>query len=268
MSLTGSNSARAELEDKRVFLVVSASDDRRALFAKWIEKHITNSTVHVSADGRDALFKLENAPPHVLVIDAKLPKLDGLDVVDQILKKRNPAKKKNEFSIVISFDLPDKEHFVDDVVRGQVQFVPESVNEIKFANCLTRALNRISMNGDLEYHLHFLAPGQILFREGDIAKSVYVVRRGHLMAYKGSESTPTQLGEIHIGEFVGEMAHINQEPRSATVRAIEDCELIEIPNGSLDLVLFSKPAWAQALMRTLSRRLKQTNETLAKSTKK
>ncbi|MBL7688606.1 MAG: Crp/Fnr family transcriptional regulator, partial [Bdellovibrionaceae bacterium] len=69
-------------------------------------------------------------------------------------------------------------------------------------------------------------------------------------------------------EFVGEMAHINQEPRSASVKALEDCELIEIPNGSLDLVLFSKPAWAQALMRTLSRRLKRINETLAKTSQK
>ncbi len=268
MSLTGSNSARAELEDKRVFLIVSASEERRTIFTKWIENHITSATVHVSSDGRDALFKLENAPPNVLIIDAKLPKLDGLAVVDQLLKARNPAKKKNDFSIIISVDLPDEEHFVDDVVRGQVQFVPESVNEEKFTYCLTKGLNRVSISGDLEYHLHFLAPGQILFREGDIAKSVYVVRRGRLCAYKGPEESPAQLGEIHIGEFVGEMAHINQEPRSASVKALEDCELIEIPNGSLDLVLFSKPAWAQALMRTLSRRLKRINETLAKTSQK
>jgi CRP/FNR family cyclic AMP-dependent transcriptional regulator len=44
------------------------------------------------------------------------------------------------------------------------------------------------------------------------------------------------------------------------VKALSDCELIEIPIGTLDTVLFSKPAWARALMMTLSKRLKRSNE--------
>lgn len=47
----------------------------------------------------------------------------------------------------------------------------------------------------------------------------------------------------------------------ATVQAIGDCELIEIPMGTLDMVLFSKPAWSKALVATLSRRLKRSNQT-------
>ena len=49
---------------------------------------------------------------------------------------------------------------------------------------------------------------------------------------------------------------INHEPRFATVTAAKDCELIEIPFGTLDIVLFTKPAWAKALVMTLSKRLR------------
>jgi CRP-like cAMP-binding protein len=55
------------------------------------------------------------------------------------------------------------------------------------------------------------------------------------------------------------MAYINGEPRSANVKATKDCELVEIPIHLLDHVLFMKPAWAKALMKTLSRRIKNAN---------
>jgi CRP-like cAMP-binding protein len=107
-----------------------------------------------------------------------------------------------------------------------------------------------------------VAPNEFLFKEGEIAKHVFIVKRGRLRAMKGRGEKQITLGEIGAGEFVGEMAHINHEPRSASVQALEDCELIEIPFGSLDMVLFSRPAWSQALVLTLSKRLKSTNAAL------
>ena len=83
-----------------------------------------------------------------------------------------------------------------------------------------------------------------------------------MVALKKNKDKEVLLGTIRPGEFVGEMAHINNENRTATVRAISDCELIEIPNGTLDLVLFSKPVWARALVSTLSKRLKMSNNLL------
>lgn len=83
------------------------------------------------------------------------------------------------------------------------------------------------------------------------------------MAWKSKNGQRVDLGKIKAGEFVGEMAHINKEPRSATVTAVTDCELIEIPFGSLDPILFSKPSWSKALFVTLSKRLKLTSEKLS-----
>ena len=85
------------------------------------------------------------------------------------------------------------------------------------------------------------------------------MKSGELTATKEGSNQNVTLGKIKAGEFVGEMAHINNETRSATVQANCDCELIEIPMGTLDLVLFSKPMWAKALVATLSKRLKASN---------
>jgi CRP-like cAMP-binding protein len=103
----------------------------------------------------------------------------------------------------------------------------------------------------------------LLFSEGEEAKVVYIVKNGTLRAYSESVSgARIALGDISAGEFVGEMGHFNHEPRSATVEAISEVDLVEIPLAALDNVIFSKPSWARALVKTLSQRLRRANKVL------
>lgn len=252
------NMAKISADEKRIFVVASSDQTRLDYFADFITKSINNSLVFTALDGFEALFKMENAPPHVLLIDVNLSKLTELELATKVL--HHP--KLNETSVIIVSPLPDKEHFVDQVVTGQVQFLVDLEKESLIISCLTKALNRLVDNRDFSYRLKFLAPNEVLFKEGDDALSVFIVKRGQLQAFKGNLEDRKVLGTIAMGEFVGEMAHINSEPRSATVEAISNCELIEIPMGTLDIVLFSKPAWSKALVSTLSKRLKRTIENL------
>jgi CRP/FNR family cyclic AMP-dependent transcriptional regulator len=85
--------------------------------------------------------------------------------------------------------------------------------------------------------------------------------KGQLRVVKRIEGgEPILLGMVQPGEFVGEMSYINGENRSADVISDLSAELIEIPFDRLDRVLFQKPAWSKALMRTLSKRLKAANK--------
>lgn len=245
----------SEIENKRVFLVVSSSPEKIQLYSKMVTDFIQHSTVFTAEDGVEALFKIANVTPHVIIADAHLTKLGGLELCQQILHNH---KEKNISVIVIS-EWPEKDQFVDEVVTGQVQFLVEAQLTAHFGLCLNRALNRISLDEDSSYHLKFLSSDEILFREGELARSVFVVKKGELVAYKQQSEKTVVLGSIGEGEFVGEMAHFNGEPRSATVKALKSSELIEIPSGTLDMVLFSKPAWSKALIATLSKRLKKSN---------
>src|SRR5436305_3009512 len=70
-----------------------------------------------------------------------------------------------------------------------------------------------------------LKPGEVLFREGDDANAMYIVRQGTLRVLSGS----TILETVRDGGLIGEMAIIDEHmPRSATAIAGTYCELVEI----------------------------------------
>ena len=110
------------------------------------------------------------------------------------------------------------------------------------------------------FYIRFLARGDVLIREGDHAEFVYILKHGELSAWREREGRRVELGKIEPGEFVGEMAYINGEPRTANVEALTECELVEIPLGSLDRLLHARPTWAKSLLYTLAKRLQEANE--------
>jgi CheY-like chemotaxis protein len=59
-------------------LVVDPDSDARALYRHWLEPG--NARVHEATDGRDALVKIFAIHPHVVVLDARLPFIDGLQL--------------------------------------------------------------------------------------------------------------------------------------------------------------------------------------------
>ena len=112
---------------------------------------------------------------------------------------------------------------------------------------------------DDEPHIITLQASEILFNEGDASASMFVVRRGALRIGSGSGTIVYE--DIGAGGIVGEMGVIDSHmPRSATVRALTRCELIELSQEHfLDLVE-RKPGFSISVMRVLSRRLRHMNE--------
>jgi CRP-like cAMP-binding protein len=159
--------------------------------------------------------------------------------------------------MILMCDIPEDDRLVDEVVKGRVQFLNFKApgNALLLEQATARCLNYVTHGDKSEFHVRFLASEEALMREGEKADNVYLLKKGRMRAMRKEHV----LGHVEVGEFVGEMAYINGEPRSADVIADLPCELIEIPVQCLDHVLFQKPAWSKALMRTLSRRLKTAN---------
>lgn len=111
--------------------------------------------------------------------------------------------------------------------------------------------------------VRILKEGEILFRTGEHADSMYIVRRGSLKVYflKGNEEV--QLALLTDGTIVGEMAFFDQKPRSAHVRALTQTEVTEITRADFDKLLTQIPKWLVTMMQSLSGRLRTTNEKLA-----
>ena len=68
------------------------------------------------------------------------------------------------------------------------------------------------------------------------------------------------LAYLEKGEYFGEMALLDMEPRSASSLALEDCELFVIKKQDFRNLLGKYPRIAFQIMRTLSRRLRQANK--------
>ncbi|MCB9228457.1 MAG: Crp/Fnr family transcriptional regulator [Deltaproteobacteria bacterium] len=110
-----------------------------------------------------------------------------------------------------------------------------------------------------------LKPGQILFSKGDASDGMYLVRRGELQVYLEQQGREVTLANVGDGGMIGEMALFDQQPRSASVKAISASEVTQITNEDFRKLLKQIPRWFTSLMVTLSGRLRATNERLEKT---
>lgn len=100
--------------------------------------------------------------------------------------------------------------------------------------------------------------GETIFFKGNVGNQMYVVLGGKIGVYDGDK----HLASLHVGDMFGEMALVNQEPRSATTRAMEDSKLFVLTQDVFERLMTKRVA-IQMLMniiRTLSTRLKNANE--------
>ena len=108
--------------------------------------------------------------------------------------------------------------------------------------------------------------GDYYFRENDQANSMFVLEAGRVAVIKSWRGQDFVLHELVAGDCFGEMALMDMFPRSASVRADEDCAAIEIGADGL-LHLFERNVEQFALIqmnigREVCRRLRATDELL------
>lgn len=109
-----------------------------------------------------------------------------------------------------------------------------------------------------------VAEGEVVLREGEPASACYVIRRGRVEVVANLDGeAPCRLAELDTGDCFGEMALIDVEPRSASVRALEPTELLRLDRGSfLQLQSWSLQTYTLIVLnmaREISRRLRQAD---------
>jgi len=99
-----------------------------------------------------------------------------------------------------------------------------------------------------------------LFREGDAPDAMYIVKTGGFAITKTKGNSEIVLAEIAPGAMVGEMALFDNRPRSASVKATKDSEVISLPYDSLTKQMEQLPVWVRAIMKTLNENLREANK--------
>jgi CRP-like cAMP-binding protein len=101
-----------------------------------------------------------------------------------------------------------------------------------------------------------LAPGQVLFEEGEPAKEMVVVLAGRLDVVKrGRSGGEAFIASIGPGHVAGEMSLIDIQPRSAAVRAVEPTSIMVLSHGDIARVYREDPHAFTLLVLNISREI-------------
>jgi len=110
------------------------------------------------------------------------------------------------------------------------------------------------------------APGHVLIRESDPPDRLFVILSGRVRVLEVAPDSPVELivGELGEGEILGELSALRNQPRSATVVAVERTHCLVIPQSEFLKVLQGSAELAVSLLRMLAGRLYETDRRLSR----
>jgi CRP-like cAMP-binding protein len=103
------------------------------------------------------------------------------------------------------------------------------------------------------------AAGHVLFSEGDAGKHMYVIQSGRVQLTRRVRGREAHLASLPPGEFFGEMAIINQQPRSASATVIEEAHLLVLDARTFEAMIRGNAEIAVRMIKKLALRLAQAN---------
>lgn len=107
--------------------------------------------------------------------------------------------------------------------------------------------------------------GVRVFHEGDRSDACYIVRSGNLrVTREHPDGRAIALATLGEGDIFGELAMLDGEARSASVEAVNDCELLGLPASEMRKLLRGNAEITVKLIVALTRRLREANERLAR----
>jgi CRP/FNR family cyclic AMP-dependent transcriptional regulator len=107
--------------------------------------------------------------------------------------------------------------------------------------------------------------GVRVFHEGDRSDACYIVRTGDLrVTREHPDGRAIALATLGSGDIFGELAMLDGEARSASVETLSDAELVALPAADVRRLLVEHAEISTKLVVALTRRLRETNERVAR----
>ena len=104
--------------------------------------------------------------------------------------------------------------------------------------------------------------GEVIFRENDQSGAAYIIEKGLVEVTRQVEGQDVHLARLGEKDIFGEMSLIEERPRCATVKAIEETVVQEIPRADFSKSLQSDPETSLSLLKVLFERLREANTTI------
>jgi CRP-like cAMP-binding protein len=101
--------------------------------------------------------------------------------------------------------------------------------------------------------------GAVIFEEGDPGSRLFVIQAGLVRIVKRTGGRAVTLARLGPGEFFGEMALLDRQPRSATAVVEEAARILELDEAAFERIVAERGEVAVRILKRLSRRLREAN---------
>jgi HEAT repeat protein len=164
--------------------------------------------------------------------------------------------------------LDDPSHLVVETARSLVQFGAEGrqyqqaaiMNRLAFLHSVplfakTTLDDLIVLDRSLVCETYL--GGENIVTEGETGDRLCIVYRGEVAVRKRAPQGDRELARLAAGDFFGEMSLFDDEPRSATVSAIDEVEVLVLDRDRFHSLVQQRPAVLMEICTTLVRRLRK-----------
>jgi CRP-like cAMP-binding protein len=104
---------------------------------------------------------------------------------------------------------------------------------------------------------------EVIFKEGSFGSEMYVVRSGKVRIYRASAEGEIEVAIVKPGELFGEMALVDNAPRSASACALEDdTSLIALDKDKFLFLVSHQPTFALVIMHVLCKKIRALSESV------
>lgn len=107
-----------------------------------------------------------------------------------------------------------------------------------------------------------VSPGEYIFHEGELGTEMFIIQEGEVHISKVLQGETHVLSRLEKGDFFGEMAILENVPRTADAVANTEVKLIPITGSRFDEMLRKNPEIAVRIIRKYSKRLRESNALL------
>ena len=128
-----------------------------------------------------------------------------------------------------------------------------------FANLPQKSLDELEQLSVLRRY----PKNTILFIEGDDSTHLYIVKKGKVSAsVAGDDGREVILNYMGEGDYFGELALLDGQPRSATVRTVTACEVVAIARSSFQELLKTNPEFVTQVVAELTKRVRDLTDSV------
>jgi CRP-like cAMP-binding protein len=107
-------------------------------------------------------------------------------------------------------------------------------------------------------------PGEVICAEGDTSTEMFIIQEGRVNVTKHMAGAEMPVAVLERGDFFGEMALLNSQPRHATCTALVPTRVLALRSGELLLKLRRDPTFALEMLQTMSQRIRYLDDQLAR----